>query len=220
LYGALRVLVMLLDFENTEASLVTSLLERAGFRSTIRSKGLSREDFAFGFDVVLVAGRGHVDLAIDSCAGLRQTGYRGPIVVVGERDGFDHHITALERGADGFVSRPVQARELTSHLRAVLRRVASSHVRCGAVVIDLSEHVAYVHGRRLKLTAREYFLLACLTEAGGKVVSRTDLLARVWRRSDARSNLVEAHMSRLRNKLGAESTLIESVRLWGYRLRP
>ncbi len=164
--------------------------------------------------------RGHVDLAIDSCARLRQTGYRGAIVVLGGRDGSDQHITALERGADDFVARPLQARELTSHLRAVLRRVASSRVRCGAVVIDLGEHAAYVYGRRLKLTAREYSLLACLTEAGGKMVSRTELLARVWRRADARSNLVEAHMSRLRDKLGADSTVIESVRLWGYRLRP
>jgi DNA-binding response OmpR family regulator len=88
------------------------------------------------------------------------------------------------------------------------------------VVIDFNEHVAYVRGRPLKLTAREYGLLVSLTEAGGNMVSRTDLLARVWRRTDARSNLVEAHMSRLRDKLGTDSVIIESARGWGYRLRP
>jgi DNA-binding response OmpR family regulator len=215
------VSILLLDFESTEASLVTSLLEEAGFNSSIgRKTGISRVDFAAPFDAVLIAGRGNVDQAIDSCTRLRQTGYRGAIIVLGERDGSDHHIAALDQGADDFVTRPLHARELISRLRAVLRRVASSRARYGAVVIDFTEHVAYVSGRPLKLTAREYALLACLTEAGGTRVSRADLLARVWRRTDARSNLVEVHMSRLRDKLGPDSVVIESVRRWGYRLRP
>ena len=221
MYGAASVSILLLDLESNEASLVTSFLDEAGFNSSIgRKTGMSRVDVAAPFDAVIVAGRGHVDQAIDSCTRLRQTGYRGAVVVLGERDGSDHHIAALDRGADDFVTRPLQARELISRLRAVLRRVASSRARCGAVVIDFSEGVAYVRGRPLKLTRREYALLTCLTEAGGERVSRADLLARVWRRADARSNLVEAHMSRLRDKLGPDSVVIESVRRWGYRLRP
>jgi hypothetical protein len=92
LYGAAGVSVLLLDFEGPEASLVTSLLEEAGFNSSIsRKTGISRPDFAAPFDAVIIAGRGYVDQAIDACTRLRQTGYRGAVVVLGDRHGSDHH---------------------------------------------------------------------------------------------------------------------------------
>ena len=72
----------------------------------------------------------------------------------------------------------------------------------------------------LTLTAREYGLLECLAVASGEMVSRAELLARVWSHGGGRrSNLVEVHLSRLRDKLGADASMIETVRRAGYRLR-
>jgi DNA-binding response OmpR family regulator len=70
------------------------------------------------------------------------------------------------------------------------------------------------------LTSREYALLGCLVEAAGKALSRADLLSKVWGLdADPGSNLVEVHLSRLRDKFGADAAMIETVRRAGYRLR-
>jgi two-component system OmpR family response regulator len=102
-----------------------------------------------------------------------------------------------------------------------LRRVvARSRSRWGPLEIDRVHRTTSVRGRAAQLTAREYALLACLLDAGGEVVSRSDLLAKAWsREDDPGSNLVEVHLSRLRDKLGADAALIETVRRAGYRLR-
>jgi DNA-binding response OmpR family regulator len=195
------VSVMLLDLESSEASFVTSLFEQAGITTSLgrSTDSLPASSATSSFDAVVIGSRAGAEGAGATCAKLRQAGYRGAIVVLGE-----------------------QGSELGVRLRAILHRATShARIRCGAVVIDSAQRAAYVNGRALKLTGREYELLVCLTEAGGKMVTRADLLARVWKRSDhARSNLIEAHMSRLRDKLGADSVIIETVRRAGYRLRP
>ncbi len=213
--------VLLLDCGSAEAASIASWLGDAGLTTVLGESVASKASSTDIFDAILVGGRGRVEQAMDTCADLRRAGYRGAVVVLGTRDHPDDRVAALERGADHFLPRPFSARELVACVQAVLRRGTSqSKMRWGAIVIDRAEHAAYLHGRPLKLTAREYALLACLTEAGGKMVSRSDLLERVWRRSnDANSNLIEAHMSRLRDKLGADSTVIETVRRSGYRLR-
>jgi two-component system phosphate regulon response regulator PhoB len=151
------------------------------------------------------------------CARLRGGGYRGAILVLEADDG----IAALEHGADGVLPWPMTPEELMAHVRAVLRRVPGHPgFRWGVLRVDLAEHVAYARDRPLRLTAREYALLACLVEASGRTVTRSELLKRVWRRStSAGSNLVEAHLSRLRDKLGPDAGIIETVRGGGYRLR-
>jgi DNA-binding response OmpR family regulator len=86
--------------------------------------------------------------------------------------------------------------------------------------IDRAHGTALLRGQPLRLTSREYAMLTCLVEAAGEIVSRNDLLARVWQREeDASSNLVEVHLSRLRDKLGDDASIIETVRRAGYRLR-
>jgi DNA-binding response OmpR family regulator len=213
---------MLLDFETGEAAAVASLLGERGFTASALSETAARAASDSAFDVVLISARPRqVSRAIALCADLRLSGYRGAIVVLGARDRLDEGLAALEQGADDFVPRPFVAQQLVARLRAVLRRVDShSRVRFGPIVVDRAERSAAINGRPLRLTAREYGLLACLTEANGRVVTRAQLFERVWRGStDTGSNLIEAHMSRLRDKLGSEASMIETVRRAGYRLR-
>lgn len=213
---------MLLDFDSGDAAAVASLLAERGFTASILSESAARAGSESAFDAVLISARPRqVSRAIALCADLRLSGYRGAIVVLGARDRLDEGVAALEQGADDFLPRPFVPQQLVARLHAVLRRVDShSKVRFGPVVVNRAEHSASIHGRALRLTAREYGLLVCLTEANGKIVTRTQLLERVWRRSaDTGSNLIEAHMSRLRDKLGSEASMIETVRRAGYRLR-
>jgi DNA-binding response OmpR family regulator len=96
-----------------------------------------------------------------------------------------------------------------------------SRVERGPLALDRNERVAYLRERSLALTAREYSLLARLVEANGDTVTRAELLAAVWRRGgEPVSNLVEVNLSRLRDKLGPDAAMIETVRRGGYRLRP
>ena len=85
--------------------------------------------------------------------------------------------------------------------------------------IDRVQRSVRLRGRVLVLTAREYAVLTCLVEAAGDVVSRAELISKVWGRGDPGSNLVEVHLSRLRDKLGEDAGVIETVRRAGYRLR-
>ncbi len=86
--------------------------------------------------------------------------------------------------------------------------------------LDRVHRIVRIQGAPRALTARESELLACLIVAGGDVVSRADLRERVWPRiADRGTNLVEVHLSRLRDKLGPQASIVETVRGAGYRLR-
>jgi len=221
LYGARPVPILLVEFEDAEASSVATVLEDAGFSigtSARADNGLPTEAGVFG--AIIIGAQG--PRAAELCERLRGAGYSGPLVVVGARDETSGGVAALEKGADDFIAKPLDAPELLARIRAVQRRAfAHSRLRAGIVALDRSERIAYLRDRPLRLTAREYALLACLVAANGKMVTRAELHRRVWRReSDPGSNLVEAHLSRLRDKLGGDAPMIETVRRGGYRFRP
>lgn len=167
---------------------------------------------------------------------------QAPIVVVSARDGVTDIVTALEAGADDYVTKPFDVTEVQARLRAMLRRPALAPTAAGgetadvgvaaeAVVLDTVEGplvfdraAAYLRrgDRDIHLTMTEYKLLMVLSENVGRVLSRTALLDQVWDRGffgDER--IVDVHVRRLRKKLeidpGEPRTLV-TVRGLGYRL--
>lgn len=151
---------------------------------------------------------------------LRQAGLSTPILMLTARGETRERVLGLETGADDYLVKPFEVEEFVARIRALVRR-ASGHARMGlgALEIDRVARSASVAGRPLDLTMREYALLVDFVHHAEEVVSRADLLARVWSlHFDPSSNLVEVHVSRLREKLADHAWMIETVRGTGYRL--
>jgi DNA-binding response OmpR family regulator len=211
--------VLVIDCDEGERATLAAALESA-FRVT---QSLSSDETVYGdlaaFEAVALGTHGSIAKGTERCHGLRERGYVGGILAVCADPGEGERL--LEAGADDFLVAPVDPRELVTRLRGCIRRTAArSRLRWGPLELDRVGRVALSRGRTIALTDRECELLAYLIEAGGQVVARAKLRERLLQRTDDRgSNLVEVHLSRLREKLGEDAAMIETVRGAGYRLR-
>lgn len=154
------------------------------------------------------------------CRRLRQEGLTTPILMLTARGEVRERVLGLETGADDFLVKPFEVEELVARMRALVRRASGfAKLDVGPLELDRVGHVVRLGGKALELTSREYALILDFVHHAEKVVTRTELLARVWGTSfDPGSNLVEVHVSRLRDKLGEHAWMIETVRGAGYRL--
>lgn len=155
------------------------------------------------------------------CKLLREQGCQIPILMLTARAELRERVLGLRSGADDYVVKPFEIEELLARLDAVLRRSARQGVfRSGPLELDRLERRVLLAGRPLELTDKEMALLSHFMLRAGQVVTRSELLTRVWGMNfDPESNMIEVHVSRLREKLGEHASLIETVRGKGYRLR-
>jgi DNA-binding response OmpR family regulator len=153
---------------------------------------------------------------------LRHSGADVPIIVLTARGDVDDRVAGLDLGADDYLAKPFAFDELLARVRARLRRRAgqsSMVLRSGSLQLDVRSRKASVDGRVVELTAREFSLLETFMRHPKQVLSREQLLSRVWSLGfDPGSNLVDVYVGYLRRKLGEGS--IETVRGVGYRLAP
>ena len=148
-----------------------------------------------------------------------------PVIMVTARGEEVDRIVGLELGADDYVVKPFSPRELVLRAKAVLRRApiaVSSEGDTGddasGIVIDQEAHRVHVDNKEADLTATEFNLLAELVRSKGRVLTREHLLQAVWGLSyQGYDRTVDAHIRRLRKKLGALSDRVETVRAVGYR---
>jgi len=135
-------------------------------------------------------------------------------------------VLAFEAGVDDFLAKPFYARELASRIGAVLRRTGSAREAVNAadagfpetVAIQLNNASAWVGDRRLDLTPRELQLLSTLVRQSGRVLTREQLVLRVWGEdSDQSGRVVDAHVKSIRRKLGDARECLQTVRGVGYR---
>ena len=152
--------------------------------------------------------------------GLRGRGKTIPVLMLTARDGLSDRVTALDLGADDYMTKPFEVPELVARCRALIRRahaVASSRVTFGELEIDIVHKRVVVEGRALDLTQREWAIFECLVLNAGRLVSKDKLLASIsdWS-EELTANAVEQYVSRLRGKLGAAAQ-IRAIRGMGYR---
>jgi DNA-binding response OmpR family regulator len=211
--------VLVTDGIEGESGSLAAVLELSYHVTVVSSPDDAFYAGAGGFDAVTLGMPSCVDKSVECCHGLRERGYVGGILGVCADAGEGERL--LEAGADDFLVSPVAPLELSTRLRSCIRRAAArSRLRWGPLQLDRVGRVVELRGRSISLTARESELLAYLIEAGGQLVSRPKLREQLLRRAeDRRSNLVEVHLSRLREKLGEDAAIIETVRGSGYRLR-
>ena len=221
-------LVMVIEDEKEIRDLVRYNLERAGFKVAAVADGdqglerlfASRPD-ALVLDLMLP---GHNGLEILREVRNEPTTRDLPVIVLTARAAEMDKLLGFEHGADDYLTKPFSPRELVARLRALVRRVRTrapeAVVEIGELRVDPFAREATCAGQRLLLTPREFDLLAFLVRHPGRVMSREELLRKVWGYGFVgESRTVAVHIGRLRIKLGvAGAHLIETVTGAGYKL--
>jgi DNA-binding response OmpR family regulator len=152
-----------------------------------------------------------------------------PILMLTARKDEVDRVLGLELGADDYVTKPFSVREVLARVKAILRRVGDqgqsptvSVLRVGELEVDVERYETRVKGKDITLTSKEFEFLKCLLQAGGRAMSRDQLLEKIWgydRSMEIDTRTIDQHIARLREKLGSESGRIVTVKNVGYRLK-
>jgi two-component system phosphate regulon response regulator PhoB len=226
--AGMRILVV--DDEADIVALVAYHLAKAGFHVATASDGVEAIDQVRREAPALVV----LDLMLPGMSGFdvlesirSEPGTRAlPVLMLTARKEEPDKLRGLSLGADDYLTKPFSPAELVLRVKAILRRTGSQVerdevIRIGDIAINRSAHTVSVGDQPLDLTPTEYKLLTLLAERRGRVQARSNLLQSVWEASpDIQTRTVDMHVQRLRTKLGRAGDLIETVRGFGYRIRP
>jgi len=220
--------VLVVEDEASIASFVAAYLKNAGFDVRTTASGnealriVSAEKPAL---VVLDLMLPDVD-GVEVCKRIRQQGEL-PVLMLTARDEDVDKIIGLEVGADDYMTKPFNPRELVARVRAILRRAAPDRARResatlthGDLAVDAGRRECRVHGEEVQLAPKEFDLLWELLDHKGLVLTRDQLLERVWGYTFAGdTRTVDVHVRQLRRKLGDASPI---VTVWGvgYKVGP
>ena len=225
--------IMIVDDDRNICELLRLYIEKEGFETAIANDGKAAVQMFDSVNPDLML----LDIMLPDTDGLtilhriRQTpGLASvPVMMLTARDTELDTVTALDAGADDYLSKPFGMMEMVSRVRALLRRSkaapaargpVSDVLEVGPLRLSPSRHEASADGVSLNLTVREFDLLSFLMRSPGVVFNRETLLQRVWGWDfDGGSRTVDVHVQTLRQKLGDAAGLIETVRGVGYRLR-
>jgi two-component system phosphate regulon response regulator PhoB len=223
--------VLVVEDDPRIGQIVANRLQREGMEASIVSDGMLAVPAvrAWQPDLVLLditlPGRDGLDI----CRELRRDPLLGriPIIILSGLGEDLDRIVGLELGADDYIPKPFNDRELALRVKAVIRRAhesAPSHVRqLGVLTIDAPQRRVTLDGQLVSLTAKEFDLLSALADARGRVLTRSHLLRSVWgyeHGEGMHTRTVDVHVRHLRQKLGAEAWRLETVKSVGYRLNP
>ena len=201
--------VLVVEDEESFSDVLSFMLRREGYEVGVAQDGLAAiaEFDRNGADLVLL------DLMLPGMAGtevcrnLRQRS-SVPIIMVTAKDGEVDKVVGLELGADDYVTKPFSSRELVARIRAVLRRggepeeLSPSVVEAGPVRIDVERHIVSVRGQNVPMPLKEFDLLEFLVRNAGRVLTRGQLIDRVWG-SDyvGDTKTLDVHVKRVRAKI-------------------
>jgi two-component system response regulator RegX3 len=224
--------VLVVEDEESFSDALSYMLRKEGFEVSVAATGTAAltEFDRTGADIVLL------DLMLPEMSGTevcRQLRSRSnvPIIMVTARDSEIDKVVGLEIGADDYVTKPYSPRELVARVRAVLRRqsgeaveVTAPTLAAGPVRMDVERHVVTVSGDAVPLPLKEFELLEMLLRNAGRVLTRGQLIDRVWGADYVGdTKTLDVHVKRLRSKIEPEPSTprhIVTVRGLGYKFEP
>ncbi|MEV8025766.1 response regulator transcription factor [Microbacterium sp. NPDC080220] len=221
--------VLIVEDEPDLADPLAYLLRREGFEvETAEDGGLALDAFTSrGADIVLL------DLMLpgmpgtEVCRVIRQTS-KVPIIMLTAKDSEVDIVVGLELGADDYITKPYSSRELLARMRAVLRRADSDEldvddriIQGGRVTLDIDRHTVAVDGDEISMPLKEFELLELLMRNAGRVLTRGQLIDRVWG-SDyfGDTKTLDVHIKRIRSRIEtnpSDPVMLLTVRGLGYR---
>ena len=225
--------VLVVDDDPTVREVVSRYLVRAGYRVSLSGDGVHALRMAHQEQPDLIVldlmlpGRSGLEVAAD----LRAPGggaARVPIIMLTALGEEEDRVLGLELGADDYVTKPFSPRELVLRVASVLRRsrelpardTGTEPVVDGDLRVDVPGRRAFLAGRELALTVREFDLLAFLVRRPGQVFTRAELLERVWGWDFGDQSTVTVHVRRLREKVEADPTNpVRIATVWGVGYR-
>ncbi|ADH93349.1 Sensory transduction protein regX3 [Arcanobacterium haemolyticum] len=224
----MMVTVLIVDDEATFRDVLRFNLNRDGYDVLTASNGVQALDVYKKADVILL------DLMLpemsgeDVCRKIRQHS-SVPIIMVTAKESEIDKVVGLEIGADDYVTKPYSYRELVARIRAILRRTGAEPateepqpITIGRVTIDPVAHVVYVDHQPISMPLREYELLEYLMENAGRVVTRGQILDRIWGIGYVGdSKTLDVHVKRIRSKIEKDPvnpSLLVTVRGVGYKI--
>jgi DNA-binding response OmpR family regulator len=214
--------VLLIEDDCNVGNELRRVLRQAGLPTDWVRDGIRGQDALSAAEYAVVL----LDLALPRKSGLdvlkemRQAGDRTPILIVTARGEIEERVAGLDLGADDYLVKPFNPRELIARIRALARRrtgFAESRISNGEITLDLASHEAAYRGRAAVLTQREFALLQALLEHPGAILSRAQLEQRIYGwGEEVDSNAVEVLIHYIRRKF--ESGIIRNVRGVGWRV--
>ena len=219
--------ILIIEDEKDIADLIAFNLERAGYEALKAHDGISGTEIAMRERPDLIV----LDLMLPGRDGygvfreLRRDArsMNIPVIMLTARAQTEDKIQGLEVGADDYLTKPFSPKELMLRIQAVIKRTDAppgvAEFSYGPFRFDKNALKFYIDGETVDLTATEFKLLLFLCERSGKSQDRNDLLRTVWGYSDeVHSRTLDTHMKRLRQKLGTNGALVETIRGFGYRV--
>ena len=224
-------LVLVVEDEESFSEALSYMLRKEGYEVAVATNGpAALEEFdRSGADLVLL------DLMLPGLSGTevcRQLRQRSnvPVIMLTAKDAEVDKVVGLELGADDYVTKPFSSRELVARIRAVMRRgsdvdeLVPGTIEAGPVRMDVERHVVTVDGQSAPMPLKEFDLLELLLRNAGRVLTRMQLIDRVWG-SDyvGDTKTLDVHVKRLRAKVEpdpANPRYLVTVRGLGYKLEP
>ncbi len=216
--------ILVIEDEERIASFLAKGLKAEGFTVTVVGDGITGLDYAVTGDFDLVI----LDIGLPGMNGfevLERLGAMRPdakVIVLSARDSAEDIVAGLEGGAIDYVAKPFSFAELLARVRLRLAQSSSNGSEtleyvAGGVRFDVRRRAVFVEGKEIDLSARELALAEVLMSNSGRVLSREQLLSKVWGYDfDPNSNIVDVYIRYLRKKIGAD--FITTVRGLGYRV--
>lgn len=218
--------LLLIEDEEVLGELIQEGLEVSNYEVVWERDGLAGLDRAMEGDFAAIL----LDIMLPGidgwniCRRLRARRDKTPILMLTARDDVDDRVRGLEIGADDYLPKPFEFKELRARIQALLRRERihrGTLINVADIEINTTTHQVTMAGKEITLTTREYTLLEALAAHEGQILSQERILSRVWDDDNTASNTVEVYISMLRKKIdtGRAQKLIHTVRGLGYTLR-